>query len=52
LRIRNYSCNRAAKATADAVWNTSTTGNIRDCVRVAKMAKPVEDVTWLVKSFL
>jgi replication-associated recombination protein RarA len=39
-----------AKATADAVW--STTQNIRDCVRVAKMAKSVEDVKWLVKSFL
>ncbi|HEY9386227.1 MAG TPA: ATP-binding protein [Nitrososphaeraceae archaeon] len=41
-----------AKVTADAVWNTSTTRNIRDCVRVAKMAKSVEDVNWLVKSFL
>ena len=42
-----------AKVTADAVWNTSTTTkNIRDCVRVAKMAKSVEDVNWLVKSFL
>jgi replication-associated recombination protein RarA len=41
-----------AKVTADAVWNTSTARNIRDCVRVAKMAKSVEDVNWLVKSFL
>jgi holliday junction DNA helicase RuvB len=42
-----------AKVIADAVWNTSsTTRNIRDCVRVAKMAKSVEDVKWLVKSFL
>jgi replication-associated recombination protein RarA len=39
-----------ANATADAVWNTSR--NIRDCVRVAKMAKSVEDVKWLVDSFL
>jgi DNA polymerase III delta prime subunit len=39
-----------AKATAYAVWNT--TQKIRDCVRVAKMAKSVEDVKWLVKSFL
>jgi Holliday junction DNA helicase RuvB len=39
-----------AIATADAVW--STTQNIRDCVRVAKLAKSVEDVNWLVKSFL
>jgi replication-associated recombination protein RarA len=42
-----------AIATADAVWNTSsTTRNIRDCIRVAKMAKSAEDVKWLVKSFL
>jgi thiazole synthase ThiGH ThiG subunit len=41
-----------AKVTADAVWSTSTTRNIRDCVRVAKMAKSVEDVNWLVNAFL
>ncbi|HEY9386077.1 MAG TPA: ATP-binding protein [Nitrososphaeraceae archaeon] len=41
-----------AKVTADAVWNTSTARNIRDCIRVAKMAKSAEDVNWLVKSFL
>jgi Holliday junction DNA helicase RuvB len=42
-----------AKVTAYAVWSTSSTArNIRDCVRVAKMAKSVEDVKWLVKSFL
>jgi holliday junction DNA helicase RuvB len=42
-----------AKVTANAVWrNTSSTArNIRDCVRVAKMAKSAEDVKWLVKSF-
>jgi thiazole synthase ThiGH ThiG subunit len=41
-----------AKATADAIWNTSTAKNIRDCIRVAKMAKSVEDVNWLVNAFL
>jgi Cdc6-like AAA superfamily ATPase len=40
-----------AKATADAVWSTSSTRNIRDCIRVAKMEKSV-DLNWLVKSFL
>jgi hypothetical protein len=29
-----------------------TAQNIRDCVRVAKMAESVEDVNWLVKYFL
>jgi Holliday junction DNA helicase RuvB len=41
-----------AKVTADAVWSTSTTRNIRDCIRVANMAKSVKDVNWLVRSFL
>jgi Holliday junction DNA helicase RuvB len=35
--------------TVDAVWNT--TKNIRDCIRISKMAKSVEDVYWLVNSF-
>jgi replication-associated recombination protein RarA len=40
-----------AKAAADAVWSTSSR-NIRNCIRVAMMAKSVEDLNWLVKSFL
>ena len=39
-----------AKATADAVWNTSR--NIRDSINIARMAKAVEDVDWLVTTFL
>jgi hypothetical protein len=39
-----------AKATAEAVWNT--TRNIWDSVRIARMAKTVEDVEWLVTTFL
>jgi Holliday junction DNA helicase RuvB len=39
-----------ARATADSIWNT--TQNIRDSLKIAKMAKSVEDVKWLVKSFL
>jgi replication-associated recombination protein RarA len=35
-----------ARATADSVWNT--TQNVRDCIRIAKMAKSIEDVKWLV----
>jgi DNA polymerase III delta prime subunit len=41
-----------AKATADAVWNMTDSKSIRDCIRVARIAKSVEDVKWLVKSFL
>jgi replication-associated recombination protein RarA len=39
-----------AKATACAVWKTSR--NIRDSIRIAKMAKSIEDVDWLVTTFL
>jgi hypothetical protein len=39
-----------AKATADAVWNTSR--NIRDSIRIAKITKTVEDVHWLATTFL
>lgn len=39
-----------ANATADAVWNTSR--NIRDAIKIAKMAKSMENVDWLVTNFL
>ena len=39
-----------AKATAEAVWNTSR--NIRDSIKIARMAKSIEDVDWLVITFL
>jgi Holliday junction DNA helicase RuvB len=39
-----------AKATAHAVWNTSR--NIRDSIKIAKMANSEEEVEWLVTTFL
>ena len=39
-----------AEATADAVWYTSR--NIRDSIKIARMAKSIEDVDWLVTAFL
>jgi hypothetical protein len=39
-----------ARATADSVWNTSS--NIRDCLKISRMARSVEDVSWLVATFL
>jgi holliday junction DNA helicase RuvB len=39
-----------AKAITEAVWRTSR--NIRDTVKIATMAKSVEDVVWLVSNFL
>jgi Holliday junction DNA helicase RuvB len=38
-----------AKATTTGVWNTSR--NIRDAIKIAKMAKSVEDVSWLATTF-
>ena len=35
---------------ADAVWNTSR--NLRDCVRIGKLARSEEDVNLLVDKFL
>jgi MoxR-like ATPase len=37
-----------ARATADEVWNMTKSKSIRDCIRVAKLAKSIEDVKWLV----
>jgi replication-associated recombination protein RarA len=38
------------KATIEAVWKT--TRNIRDTIKVAQMAKSLEDVDWLATAFL
>jgi Holliday junction DNA helicase RuvB len=39
-----------ARATAETVWRTSK--NIRDAIKIARMARSVEDVDWLVTNFL
>jgi hypothetical protein len=39
-----------AKVTVEAIWNASR--NIRDTIKIATMAKSVEDVVWLVSNFL
>jgi len=41
-----------ARETADAVWNRIKSADIRDSVRVARMAKSIEDVNFIVDSFL
>jgi holliday junction DNA helicase RuvB len=38
-----------ARIIADAVWNTSR--NLRDCVRIGKLARSEEDVNFLVRKF-
>jgi holliday junction DNA helicase RuvB len=40
-----------AKAAADAVWNKMKSGNVRDCVRIGRMAKSIEDVNFIVDTF-
>ena len=37
-----------AKATAHMVWNKMKSRNIRDCVRIGRMAKSVEDVDFII----
>ena len=39
-----------AKVTSVAVWKTSR--NIRDAIKIATMAKSIQDVDWLVSNFL
>jgi len=39
-----------ARIIADAVWKTSR--NLRDCVRIAKLANSEEDANFLVEKFL
>ena len=39
-----------AQSTAKAVWRTSR--NIRDSIKIAKMAGSVEDVKWLESTYL
>ena len=41
-----------AKTTADAVWNKIRSGNIRDCIRIARMTKSLEDVNFIVNTYL
>jgi Holliday junction DNA helicase RuvB len=37
-----------AKATAHMVWNKMRSRNIRDCVRIGRMAKSIEDVDFII----
>ena len=37
-----------AKATAYMVWNRLGSKNVRDCVKIGRMAKSVEDINFIV----
>ena len=37
-----------AKATAHMVWNKMRSTNIRDCVRIGRMAKSVQDLDFII----
>jgi Holliday junction DNA helicase RuvB len=41
-----------ARATANAVWHGIRSGNIRDCIRIARMAKSIEDINFVVHTYL
>ena len=40
-----------ANAIAHAVWNKMKSANFRDCVRLGRMAKSIEDVNFIVDTF-
>jgi MoxR-like ATPase len=39
-----------AKTIADAVWNKIKSKNIRDCIRIGRMAKSVHDVNFIINT--
>jgi Holliday junction DNA helicase RuvB len=41
-----------AKATANAVWKRIKSGDSRSCVRIARMAKSVQDIDFITETFL
>ena len=41
---------KISKAIADAVWNKIKSKNIRDCIRIGRMAKSVHDVNFIVNT--
>jgi Holliday junction DNA helicase RuvB len=41
-----------AKATANAVWKRIKSGDIRSCIRIARMAKSVQDIDFITETFL
>jgi replication-associated recombination protein RarA len=52
LLVLNGIDTEIAKATADAVWYKIRSGNIRDCIRIARMAKSIEDVNFVVNTHM
>src|SRR5919197_701264 len=49
LLIKQHKVNEEiAKATAHMVWNKMRSRNIRDCVRIGRMAKSVQDVDFII----
>jgi Holliday junction DNA helicase RuvB len=52
LLIQNKIEEDIAKATADGVWYKIKSGNIRDCIRIGRMAKSVEDINFIIYTYL
>jgi hypothetical protein len=50
LTVRHKVSQNIANEIVDKVWANSR--NIRDCVRVGRMAKSVDDIQFLVGTFL
>ena len=42
---------KIAEAAAEAVWNKMKSANVRDCVKIGRMAKSIEDVNFIVDAF-
>ncbi|MFL6408240.1 MAG: hypothetical protein ACJ71F_14410, partial [Nitrososphaeraceae archaeon] len=49
LLIKQHNVNEEiAKNTAHLAWNKLESKNIRDCMRIGRMAKSVEDVNFII----
>lgn len=51
LRRQNIN-EEIVKATTNAVWKMIKSGDIRSCVRIARMAKSVHDIDFITETFL
>jgi hypothetical protein len=50
-RVETIPWYNETKGAAEAVWNKMKSGNIRDCIKVGRMSKSLEDVNFIVDTF-
>jgi hypothetical protein len=51
LLTRQQNVDEEIAKAADAVWNKMKSANIRDCVKIGRMSKPIDDDNFLADTF-